>query len=183
MLQSIGDVCQACRCGEQVTALTADPRPAEPLKRKSQDWCLARPAPPPPSPQPAQPSSLHFQIRKQSLRLIAPQWQAALRTQAPRPCHVTAACSPLALAARELRTEIRARPRRPHSPRAGGLVSPLLGALYPPCWASSVEPAGHKLSTINKTKTSVLAPTFISWCVFFFFKFLICGVGGGRGDS
>lgn len=82
-------------------------------------------------------------------------------------------------AARELSLELWADSQGPYQPRLWVIfVSAPSSYFHPPC-RPPVEQAGHKLSTINKTKTSVLALTLVSWCIFFFFKSFIEG-GGGR---
>lgn len=135
--------------------------------------CLARP------PQPSQPSAPHFQVRKQRRGLRARLWQGRTRNSARGPSLSGG--------------------RTPHP------VPPLLWLLGSPgqrftfvlgCFMSRglgaschrslglfilpagppVELAGHKLSTINKTKISALALTSVSWCIFF--KSLMVGSGG-----
>lgn len=64
-----------------------------------------------------------------------------------------------ALAAGELRMELLALPQVPQYPGVWGIfTAPSFGLFILPA-GPPVEQAGHKLSTINKTKTSVLALT------------------------
>lgn len=117
---------------------------------------------------PIQPFSVCFQVRKQILSVVSQLicGRAGIRIQVPRIPVFRGVMPSLfwPLGSSEWSFSLVLRCHISLGPGAF-LSAPPLGFILsagPP-----VEQAGHKLSTINKTKTSVLALTLVSWCIFF----------------
>ena len=134
--------------------------------------------------QPTLHSSLPFRVKKKLLRSYT-SCVAELGSEAqfPRSQFSIVSRYPIPLfapAARELSLELWADSRGYISLGFGSyLCQPDPHTFILPA-GPPVEQAGRKLSTINKTKTSVLALTLVSWCIFFFFLKSFIGGGGGR---
>ena len=130
--------------------------------------CLAWPS------KPALHSSLPFQVRKKLLRSYS-SCAAELGSEPSFPdprfpqCHATASHSPLLHLLGSSAWSSGLTLRGHISLGFGSYLCQLHPQTFILPAGPPVEQAGHKLSTINKTKTSVLALTLVSWCIFFFF--------------
>ena len=168
MLQSINDVCRAQRCGSLGSCASTCRLQANRASNMhpGSAGCLAWPS------KPTFHSSLPFRVRKKLLRSYSscvaelgsearfPRSQFSIMSRCPVPL--------FAPSARELSLELWADSRGHISLGFGSyLCQPRPHTFILPA-GPPVEQAGRKLSTINKTKTSVLALTLVSWCIFFF---------------